>query len=348
MDNELQNLINQKVDIKYNLSDEHVFILGAHINTLEKEKLLVKCIKKLREFNIPIILSTHYKIKTEIVELADYFINDDKNELLTFDRFNEFNIDSLRWVQSRNYVVNSYVSFHHDFSAITIIKNGVLLAKELGKKKIHYFDYDCIIDTNQYYQTFLTESQIHDVVFGFLFSMNIDIAENIFIKDITTLEDHFSRSDWRFEDFLINGIKKYSNNYKASDYIDINKSLNTQAAWNRAGINRNGAFFQIYSCVDNEDYLYLSLISSTKGTHTPTSGLIYQNTKSNQDYLLEIKYTNFNKFHNLGLGVYDLVKIGKYNQNDRIKINYMGINVYDELLSKDIEEYRKMNFIRFN
>ena len=36
----------------------------------------------------------------------------------------------------------NYFDFHHDFAAITLIKNGIIFAKGLGKKKIHYFDYD--------------------------------------------------------------------------------------------------------------------------------------------------------------------------------------------------------------
>lgn len=346
---DLRKLIEEKIETKYYLSDEHLFIVGAHINNEEKEKKLVRCIKKLREFNIPIVLSTHNYIRSEIVELVDYFINDEKNELLMFDRFMEFNINSLRWVDGGNYIINSYVNFHHDFAAITIIKNSIILAKKLGKTKIHYFDYDCIIDVKQYFETFLHDIEFYDVVFGFLFSMNIDIAEKIFVNDVTTLENHFKRNDWRFEDFLINGIKKYSNKYLPSRYIDNKKLINTEAAWLRAGINRNGAYFQTYLCVDSEDNLYFSLISSTKNCNTPTSSLIYSNVGiAKNDFLLEIKYNSFNLFHNLKVGHYDLIFLGKYIKDTRVIVNYMGVKIFDELLNKNLDEYRKMNFIIFN
>ena len=349
MNRELSYLINQEVDVKYNYNDEHIFIIGAYIDNIEKEKTLVKCIKKLKEFNIPIILVTHCSIREEIVKLVDYFLSDDKNELLMFERFGEFNIDSLRWVTSGNYTINSYVSFHHDFAALTLIKNSVIFCKNLGKKKLHYFDYDCLIDTKQYSQTFLTDIEYYDIVFGFLFSIKIDLAEKIFINNVTTLENHFSQLNWRFEDFLINGIKKYTNNYKMSNYIDNDKTFNSQAAWLRAGINRNGSFFGIYICVDDKDDLYISLFSSRQNTETPTSGLIYSNIGvGKNDTLLEIKYINFNKFHNLKLGNYDLIKLGKYIKNERVIINYMGVKVLDELLNMEISDYKKRNFIKFN
>jgi len=345
----IELLINQKVETKYNFSNEHIFIIGAHIDNLEKEKLLVRCIKKLREFNIEILLVTHCEIRKEIVDLVDYFISDDKNELLTFDRYKEFNIDNVRWLRANNYIINSYVDFHHDFAAITLIKNAIIFANDLGKTKIHYFDYDCIIDTKQYSQTFLADIEYYDVVFGFLFSLKMDIAQKIFVDDVTTLENHFSQPNWRFEDFLINGIKDNTTKYKASDYIDNDNSINTEAAWLRAGINRNGAYFQLYLCVDEKsDDLYISLFSNSSNCTTPTSGLIYSNVGVlDEEILLELKYEDFNIFHKLLPERYDLIKIGKYVKNKKVKINYMGIKVFEQELNKNIDEYRKTNFIKF-
>lgn len=347
MNKELKYLIEKNIDIKYELNNDHIFILGAHANTLEKEIILVRCIKKLKEFNVPIILSTHYQIRPEIQNLVDYFICDNKNELLYFNRFSEFNINSLRWTETDNYIVNNYHNFHHDFAALTIIKNGVILSKELGKSKIHYIDYDSIIDSFQFHQTFMRDINYYDVVYGFLFSINIDVAEKIFVDEIKTLDEHFKRPDWRFEDFFSNGIKKYSKNPKESDYLNNDKSFNIIAAWSRAGINRYGAFFDVYLCVNNDD-LYIHLYSKTSDCNTPTSASVFKNLGiAEKDYLIEIKYKNFNKFHSLILNSFDLINIGKYIQNEKVEIKYMGHLVFEEQLNLDLEKFRKMNNLIF-
>jgi len=346
MNSELEYLINKRIEIKYNLDDGHIFIVGAFTPTIEKEILLVKCIKKLKEFNIPILLVSHLPISIEITKLVDYYIFDSKNELLTLNRYPEFNLNNLRWIQTDKYFIKNYVKFHHDYAALTLIKNGVILSKTLGKKKIHYFDYDCIIDTYQYSQTFLIDIDNYDVVFGFLFSMKIELAEEIFVNNVTTLENHFSQINWRFEDFLINNIKKYTNSYKVSDYIDNDKTINTEAAWLRAGINRNGEYFELYLCV-NSDNLYLCLFSTSNNCTTPTSGLIYNNTTTSKNILLEIKYHNFNKFINLIPGNYDLINLGKYIINEKVEIKHMGIKVFDEVLNIESIDYEKISSVEF-
>ena len=74
IDTELKYLIDQEVKVKYNVTDEHIFIVTAWTDTLEKQKMLVRCIKKLKEFNIQILLSVNYPVIEEIQKLVDYYI----------------------------------------------------------------------------------------------------------------------------------------------------------------------------------------------------------------------------------------------------------------------------------
>ena len=343
MNKELKNLINKSVNIKYNLSDEHIFVVNAWIDTLEKEKILVRCIKKLKEFNIPILLitssdTTNRKslIIDEIKQLVDYFLIDAENELLPLNRFNEFKIDSIRWTENGTYSLHNYYEFHHDYAVIHNMKIAFDYCNQLGKKFIHYVEYDNEIDTFQYYQTFVKELlNDYDVVYYeydkdstrknycavYLMSLRIEIALKL-IENVTTIEDHFSNSDWRLEYYIFNRIKKYTSNYKVSDYIDNNKTLNLNAVWNRPGINRNGIYAQFY-LVANDDDLYLHILGSNQ----------------EQEFLIDIRYLSYNKFFTIRKNACELIKIGKYAKDEIVNIYYKGNKIFEDKLSRELVDF---------
>jgi len=334
IDKELKYLVEQQVDIKYRLSDEHIFIVGAYTDTIEKEKILVKCIKKLKEFNIPVLLVVHLDVKDEIKKLVDYYIFDDRNELLYFDDIKRLNINSLRYVETPLYTVNSYVDFHHDYAVLTNIRNAFRFCLENNKSKIHYLEYDNIIDTKQYYETFINDINRYDAVLyeydkgsvnngycaAFIFSIKIEIALKM-LEDITTLYNYFMKSDWRLEYYLINSIKKYTNRIKVTDYIDNDNSINICYIWNRHILKD----FLVYIVVDKDD-LYIYFVNDPK-----------------LNYLIEVNYDNYNKFHNI-IG-HQLIKIGKYNIGDIIKLKYLGTTILEKTLSESLEAYSEKNFI---
>jgi len=343
MNKELNFLIDQKVDIKYHLNDEHIFIVNAWIDNPDKEKILVKCIKKLKEFNIPILLVTAgdrpynlgvcLEIRQEIRELCDYFLFNEKNELLPFEKIKELNINSLRYIQMNDITVHSYVDFHHDYAVLSNLKKAIIFSEKLGKKKIHYLEYDNIIDADQYYQTFLIEINNFDCVLYeyergsinnnyaafFIFSMKIELALN-FITEIKSLNEHFMSDDWRAEYFLLNRIKRYTNSIKLTNYIDNDKKLNICYLWNRETLK--GLLF--YIVVDNMKNLFIML-------------------KSDNKVLIEMKYDNYNKFNYIN--GYQLFNIGKYNIGKVVELKYMGISFFTKTLKDSFEVYKEKNYL---
>lgn len=344
MDKELKFLIEQKIDIKYHHDDSNIFIVNAWIDSIEKEKILVKCIKRLKEFNIPILLVTagdrpnnlgkSKEIIPEIKNLVDYFIFNEKNEVLPFEKIKELNLNSLRYVQTNNVVVHSYVDFHHDYAVLSNLKKAILYANELGKKTIHYLEYDNFIDPFHYNQTFLDEIRYSDCVLYeydkgqiinqnssafFIFSMKMELALN-FVSEIKNLDEHFKNSNWTAEKFLLNTIKKYTNNYVLTKYIDSKKELNTCYLWNRTLLK--GLIF--YIIVDNVENLYIMFGGS-------------------QEHLIEINYEDYNKFNNI-IG-YKLINIGKYKQNSTVFLSYMGNVFYKKTLNDTFDKYREKNYL---
>ena len=55
---------------------KEAILLGAYIDTVEKEITLVKTILEWKKHNVPIILSTHYPVNERIQNLVDYYIFD--------------------------------------------------------------------------------------------------------------------------------------------------------------------------------------------------------------------------------------------------------------------------------
>jgi len=318
----------------YQLNDEHIFIVGAWLDSLEKENILIRCIEKLRDFNIPILLVAHCSVKIEIQKLVDYFIYDEKNELLYFDDIKKLNINSLRYVETDSYYINSYVDFHHDYAVLTNIRNGIKFSLRIGKTKIHYLEYDNIINVKQYYETFITDINNYDFVCyeydkgsvnkGYCAAYMFSIKNNLALKlldDITTLYDHFKKNDWRLECYILNLIKRNTNSIKISNYIDVDNSINICYIWNREIFKK----FNFYVVVNNDD-LYLVFISTSKS------------------YLIEIKYDN-SKFYNI-FG-YQLINIGKYTIGSSIILKYMGLKLFEKKLNESIEKYREKNFLVF-
>ena len=338
MDKELKYLLEQDVKVNYNLSDEHIFIIGAYTDTLYKEKILVQCIKKLKEFNIPIILCTHFPVRDEIKQLVDYYIFDGKNELLYFEDTKSivgWNLNDMRYIGNEVYSAHSWVDFHHDYAVLTNMYNGFKVSEREGKKKIHYIEYDNIIDTFQYYQTFLREIEFYDGVLyeydrnsvssgycaAYLFSIRAEIASQM-MNDITTIDEHFRKWDWRLENYILNSIRKYTNSIKITDYMDNNKTINICYIWNREILDK----FLFYLVVNGDD-LYLSFASDKK-------------------YLIEIRYDEFNKFQDI-FG-HCLVNIGKYNIDKIVCLKHMGNIFFESILTQDNAKYGNKNYLIFN
>jgi SAM-dependent methyltransferase len=334
--------------------NDHIFIIDAWPDNESKENDLLKLIKILKTFNIDILLCTHFPIKPEIQKMVDYYIYDKKNPLLLSNEFEEYSVGSGRWTDNYNYNVSNSYEFHHDYSIWETMRNGFNFAKYLNKKYIHFLEYDNIPNEYQYRQSFLEKINLYDAILyeysensskdhhlnpycaTYIFSIKTDIALNT-INQIRDKNDYFTNKPkgWQLERVFLECLRKVTNNIKITDYIDNDKTLNTQAVWNRDGMNMNGAIFQAYPCVDNYGFLYLHLISG------------YHEKEADKDYLLEIEYGDIKKFITLKKKEFILEKLDTYNKGKRIKIYYQGVEVFNEFLKYNYDDFKKLNQVKF-
>ena len=218
----------EKQEVKYDevSFNKHIFVVDAWPNTEEKEKTLIECIKRLREFNIEILLTTHFPITTEIQNMVDYYIFDKKNPLLTKEEFKTYDIGSGRWTKTNDYYVINEHEYHHDYAIWETMRNSFNFCDFLGKEYIHFMEYDNLIDTWQFRQSFVeyieskdaiiyeyNEMSVNDIfspyMATYLFSIRTDIANKL-ISNIKNKDEYFRNrpEGFQLEKLFLKYLKK--------------------------------------------------------------------------------------------------------------------------------------------
>lgn len=334
--------------------DKHIFVIDAWADTIEKEKILVDCIDRCKEFEIPILLATHFPVKPEIQSMVDYYIYDKNNPILLFNEFENHDVSSGRWTQTDDYYVENQHEFHHDYAIWETMRNAFNFCKCLGKEYIHFMEYDNIIDTFQFKQAFIEESVRNDAVIyeyhenskdlrfspymaTYIFSIRTDIALKT-IEQIKSRYEYFHNrpGGWQLERVFLKCLRNITNSIFLTKYIANDNELNIHAVWNRDGILRDNAKFQIYPCVHLNGKLYIHLISG------------FHEEMANDNYLIEFRYQNFNKFITLRKNTYELIELGEYQKGGIVKIFFNGVMVLNEFLNKPFDEYYKQNKVTFS
>lgn len=115
---------------------KEAFLLGAYLNTFEKEKAFSKTVADLRKIGFPIIVSTHYPISKEFQESVDYVIFDKNNPM------------SESIVLTQYYIISGGVTVtapweepYHAPAALTAIQNAVDFCR--GRfDRVYFQEYD--------------------------------------------------------------------------------------------------------------------------------------------------------------------------------------------------------------
>lgn len=332
--------------------NEDIFIIDSWLDTKAKEDTVIKLIKSLKQFNIPILLTGHYPIKPEIQNLVDYFLFDKDNPILKHDEFADHAVSSGRWTKIDDITISNEMEFHHDYAIWQTMRNAFKFADNLGKKYIHFLEYDNLPNQFQYKQTFLNPIRENDAIIyeycknstsnqsineycaTYIFSIRTKIALEV-IGKVNNKRDYFVNrpNGWQLEVLFFKYLKEVTNNIQISKYIANDNELNIHAVWDRDGVDRNGAKFQIYLAVNETHDLYIHFISG------------FCDVKVDEDYLVEINYGEFKSFHDLKKNQYSILEIGKYRKGDRVKVYHKGVEVFNKFLGDDFEYFYSMNKI---
>jgi len=211
---------NKIIDIYKQTIDKingEVFVIGCHANTKEKLELLEKNIKRIKELNIPIVITTHYPIPIEIQQQVDFVLYEKEN-ILSGD-------NKLRyWFHYPDYVKivgDCEKGDYQSVAIISLIRNAINFCKSYSY--IHYLESDTIINIPKY----LTKArkgfknQKKCIFFNYtdqigfitnIFSFNIEWFDKIFDKinsweeyikvDVDRAESLNRRGNWVFESWI--------------------------------------------------------------------------------------------------------------------------------------------------
>lgn len=341
-------IVNTKPQYSDTKFSDDIFVIGYWIDNESKENNLINLIKQLKVYNIPILLTGHHPLKIEIQQMVDYYLFDKDNPLLLTKDFNKFGVDSLRWSDMGDIRVENIREFHHDYAIWKTMKNAFNFCRYLNKKYIHFMEYDNLPDITQYRQAFIERIRDFDAVLyeyhksssqksnpyiaTYIFSIRTDIAINA-VDQIKTKEEFFQNKpdQWQLEKNLLKCLQKVSDNMVISDYIPNDNEIDLQVVWNRDGMQKSRVNLQLYLAVDENGDLYLHTISGCS------------EKEATQDYLIEVNYKDYKNFHNIPKGSFLVYNLGKYNKGYTVKCYCIGIEIFNEFLDKEINEYRNLN-----
>lgn len=132
------------VDEVSNSSNDSVTIVLSHADNEWRKHILKECVGNLKG---DIILSSNYPVEPDTQELCDWVLFTKNNPLLLKDEYGKYKISYNYWrLNEAREKVYSPMEYEHGYSVYTLIQNGIRLAKQLGKKKIHVVNYDYIVN----------------------------------------------------------------------------------------------------------------------------------------------------------------------------------------------------------
>lgn len=325
--------------------DDDIFVIDCWTDNDIKELNLINLINRLKEFNAPILLTGHYPVKPEIQKMADFYLYDKNNPLLTSDEFAKYKINSVRWTQVGDTRIENIREFHHDYAIWQTMRNTFNFCKYIGKKYIHFLEYDNLPDVVQYRQAFMEPVRRYDAIIyeydkgssfnensycaTFIFSIRTDIAIRV-IDTIKTKDNFFQNKPdrWQLEKNFLNSLRMVTQSIFISPYIANDNELNIQAAWSRDRISRNGTNLQFYLAADENNILHLHTIGGEE-----------------KDELIEVVYESHKQFYEVKKNQFFIYKLGRYQKGSIIKIYHQGIEIFSELLNHDINKFRELNKI---
>jgi hypothetical protein len=151
-----QNLVKIKLDSTLNetkknetrefmidKNESEITIILSHADSLVKKNLLKECLLNIGGCKI---VSSNYPVDADIQLLSDFVLYDKKNELLYSSEYDEYNLRYYSWWKPENgEMITEDWPFETGYAAYSLIKNGLLFSKSIGKKIVHVVNYDCLI-----------------------------------------------------------------------------------------------------------------------------------------------------------------------------------------------------------
>ena len=196
------------------MNTDDLIIINAYPDTVERRTILKNSLEQFKKTNKEILLVTHYPADIEIQQLVDYFIYDRRNEML--------DTSMLNWYQNGKFYFQTCSGElgRASYAVLLSIQNAICFAKDLGKKLVYYFEYDCLISDYDLKRIDLLKNEIYKKGkrgYVRLDNHGIDIIN----KGVTTLF-FIIEVDFFFENFnIMKSPGEYKNNVSNSIALEF-------------------------------------------------------------------------------------------------------------------------------
>lgn len=185
--------------------NDDIIVLNSYPNTIERKTILKNSLEQFKKSNKEILLVTHYPVDIEIQQLVDYFIYDKRNQML--------DESILTWYANGKFYLQTLCGKFGcaSYAGLLSIQNAICFAKNLGKKLVYYFEYDCLISDYDLKRINLLKNEIYKK--GKRGYVRLDShGKDIKNKGMTTLF-FIIEVDLFFENFnIIKNPDEYKNN----------------------------------------------------------------------------------------------------------------------------------------
>ena len=331
---------------------KELILIGAHCPDDEREKLLNDCINSLQSCrnDYDILICSHTEIPTYISKKVDYVFYDKNNDLITDLKY--LNQPWFSPVDGMT-ILSTYIGENSTYLAVyRILISGLGFAKMFKYKKVHYIEYDTLMNDL---------SELYDN------SLLLDEYDSVAIqKEERNYEQNLAWPIGNFMSFKVDSIDKLFTTYDKEKLLDI--LFNSQSKTNEKitndimKLNGNTIYIKNYDDIKNKDIKFALSDNTSKedmsywavpfyNTKEDKVSVIVWNNKDdnpinvifiiNNERLLTFKEVNKFEWKMGDIGDINDINSILILVNDKVKTNIT-------LNEKNKELFKKTNYTQFN
>lgn len=254
---------------------KELILIGAHCPDDEREKLLDECVNVLQRCRnqYDILICGHTEIPSYISKKVDYVFYDKNNDLITDLKY--LNQPWFSPVDGMT-IMSTYISKYSTYLAVyRLLIFGLGFAKMFKYKKVHYVEYDTIMNDL---------SELYDN------SNLLDKYDNVVIqKEQRNYEVNIAWPMGNFMSFKVDKIDEIFTTYDKEKLLDIliesNAKTNEKITNDIMKLNGNSIYIKDYDFIKNKDILF-SLSDKTSKEEGSYWTVPFYHTKEDKVYVI--------------------------------------------------------------
>ena len=166
------------------VNKDEIFCIGCWPNSEEKMNTLVETVHQIKAMGFPVLITSHYPLTPAIIEMADYYIYDKRNELsgdwrATYSRNNNGVIETAK----------AKIPYHA-VAVLHAIQNAIDFCS-CKYKVMHYMEFDIELDLNKYLSMWKNKPDSKKMLALSYENRKDAIQSCIFSGNLLWLKDHF-------------------------------------------------------------------------------------------------------------------------------------------------------------